>query len=585
MSERNTLEKFFTGRVFFIPPYQRDFSWTQENVDDLLDDIDETIDTGTSHYIGTFILSKGDNRYIIVDGQQRLTTLTLLLNAIVARLPEKTKIIKRDAFVFDEGRQSWRLTPAEYNREFFASLLNGKPKDPVSKSQRLLAEAHRYIEERVQAKADANSGNLSGYLEAVQHLEAMEFVEADEGKAIRIFQTVNDRGRPLAIIEKTKSLLIYFSNRLLQGELDGCINELFGQIFRAFTAIKDIGEHPDTRIDLIAGSQFDEDSVLRYHFLSFPFNEDYYDFKPTTSSVLDAFLKPMLKSLQSDREKLRGFIDVYIRDLARFFLDFLALVIRVKTEPAFYKLFCFLNISTHLYPLTIRLQSRKCLDASIGQDSSLTFRDLIEIADLRIYKSKSKDPLKDIAYLAREAAISQPLHVRKRLAQIVQRFMKDSDFASVLTDPDMYSNAGIVHLLMEYGEAGQVRGGGQRYAVHDLVAFKRSQPTVEHIFAQDPTFDLPGRGFENLEQYEALNDCLGNLSVLEREINSRGQNKTPEQKLSEASLFKSSSFDATRLLVSEIAVSGRQFNKAMVESRTTEIAKWCLEKWPLWPEE
>ena len=59
--DRNTLEKFFTGKFFLIPSYQRDFAWTQQNLDDLLNDIDETIETKTSHYIGTFILSTGSN--------------------------------------------------------------------------------------------------------------------------------------------------------------------------------------------------------------------------------------------------------------------------------------------------------------------------------------------------------------------------------------------------------------------------------------------------------------------------------------------------------------------------------------------
>lgn len=39
--ERNTLEKFFTGKHFVIPSYQRDYAWTQQNIDDLLNDIPE----------------------------------------------------------------------------------------------------------------------------------------------------------------------------------------------------------------------------------------------------------------------------------------------------------------------------------------------------------------------------------------------------------------------------------------------------------------------------------------------------------------------------------------------------------------
>ncbi len=138
--ERNTLEKFFTGKRFVIPQYQRDYAWTQTNIDDLLSDVAETIETNTSHYIGTFILSRADNddSFNVVDGQQRLTTLTMILNAVVALLPNEERIINRNTFIQEAGKKRWRLLPAEYNREYFSLLLDGKQPTANSKSQHLL---------------------------------------------------------------------------------------------------------------------------------------------------------------------------------------------------------------------------------------------------------------------------------------------------------------------------------------------------------------------------------------------------------------------------------------------------------------
>ena len=70
----------------------------------------------------------------------------------------------------------------------------------------------------------------------------MEFIEDSEGDAIRIFQTVNDRGKLLSNMEKAKSLLIYFSNRYLNKKLDDKINDLFGEIFDIYDDIKNLGE-------------------------------------------------------------------------------------------------------------------------------------------------------------------------------------------------------------------------------------------------------------------------------------------------------------------------------------------------------
>ena len=156
------------------------------------------------------------------------------------------------------------------------------------------------------------------------------------------------------MIEKAKSLLIYYSNRFLSGELDGAINTAFGGIYKDFCELKEIAEAEDTRIDLLALAGFSEDSVMRYHFLGFP--SEFYDFKPSTDYVLDGFLKKTLKSLQVDKAGLKQFVAVYVADLRRFFGSLLKLVERVRTEPRYYKMFCMLGLSTHLYPLVIRLE-------------------------------------------------------------------------------------------------------------------------------------------------------------------------------------------------------------------------------------
>jgi len=65
-----TLEQFLSGKSFAIPAYQRDYAWEYHNIDDLFDDIIESLDTKTAHYLGTFILSRArpDGRYRVVDG-------------------------------------------------------------------------------------------------------------------------------------------------------------------------------------------------------------------------------------------------------------------------------------------------------------------------------------------------------------------------------------------------------------------------------------------------------------------------------------------------------------------------------------
>jgi hypothetical protein len=582
--ERNTLEKFFTGKNFVIPKYQRDYAWTRENIDDLLDDIAETIETQTSHYIGTFILSRrpGEDTYFVVDGQQRLTTLTMLLNAIVGLLPSDQQIINRDKFIQDAKKKRWRLELADHNRKFLEGLLQGSDAKPESKSQKLLHDAYEYIKQYVGAKRAGGDGKLEAYLEGVNQLEVMEFIETDEGKAIRIFQTVNDRGRPLTIVEKTKALLIYYSNRFLSSRQDGMINEAFGKIFRNFLALKEIANAEHTRIGLLSQASFTEDSVMRYHFLSF--RNGYYDYKPTMDYVLNVFLKGTLRDCQKKHGErdLESFIIRYVSDLEKFFASLLELTKQVESNPRYFKLFCVLGLSTHLYPLTIRLHGRGLLDSAVGK-TGLTFADLIEITDIRVYKIRGTNPAKDISHLACDVGEKQPIELSERLRNIVSNFMDDGRFASDLSG-SMYGNEALLHMLLQYGEENALKQRGSAgYTVAVLQQFMSSQPTIEHIFAQScPILSFPSHGFGKKEEYESQINRLGNLCLLEKSLNSRCQDKTPEQKLDDAKLYKGSSFDVTKALVAETASSGCEFNAKAVEDRTKKLSQFIILRWPLW---
>ena len=87
-----TIEQFFTGKNLVIPGYQRDYAWTDRNVDDLFDDVAEALESGGSHYLGTFILSQKNKLapVHVVDGQQRLTTLTMILDALIDAVDDES---------------------------------------------------------------------------------------------------------------------------------------------------------------------------------------------------------------------------------------------------------------------------------------------------------------------------------------------------------------------------------------------------------------------------------------------------------------------------------------------------------------
>ena len=152
--------------------------------------------------------------------------------------------------------------------------------------------AYRRLSERADQLGTLGHPHLEQWIDGIGKLQVLEFVEEDQGNAIRIFETVNDRGVPLATIDKIKSFLIYTSNRYMKGALDKTLQERFGRIFRAFDEIKEVGGN-GVGIDLIKPDRFTEDNIVRYHFLAYP--SSFYDYKFTAEDVLGLFLKPAIK--------------------------------------------------------------------------------------------------------------------------------------------------------------------------------------------------------------------------------------------------------------------------------------------------
>lgn len=79
----------YTNINYIIPRYQRKYVWTEKNWNDMIEDIFRIIDNNnmnSEHFIGSFILEKCSENQIVIDGQQRLTTLTILLGIVIKLL-------------------------------------------------------------------------------------------------------------------------------------------------------------------------------------------------------------------------------------------------------------------------------------------------------------------------------------------------------------------------------------------------------------------------------------------------------------------------------------------------------------------
>ncbi len=560
------IKDFFNGRFFEIPKYQRGYAWEVSNIRDLFDDIKESIESSSNHYIGTIVLSKAEDdeeKFYIVDGQQRMTTISLIINSLISKLSEKDRFFYERFYLKEDDK--YRMLPLNRDQGFFKQILEDVLIEPQNKSQRLLRDA---VEE-INFKVDEIEDKLK-FLKSVEKLEIMEFVENSEGDAIRIFQTVNDRGKPLSNMEKAKSLLIYFSNRYLDKKLDNTVNDYFSDIFEIYDDIKHLGD--TLGVNLIRNKEFNEDNLMRYHFVTYS-NESY---DPTANYVLN-FLKKKLIELRNNSsdfnyEAIHDFIYDYISTLKNFFINCKNVLERALKEEKFYKIFVILNLSATLYPLIIRLQSLNLLDQSlegVGR-TQFNFLDLVELIEVRVYKTRATDPKADIARLVYKIGKISASEIEESLIWFNNRWMSTEEFQANLSQA-IYGNRALNYIFITYCE--EVKG--IQYSLEELKKLVVSSPNIEHILSQTPNFDPLTLGFQSKEDFIDFEHHLGNLTILEKGLNSSVSNKNPIDKIDG---YGRSAFIMTKKLGSSID-SDQEFNKSTIQVRTKELSQFCLKRW------
>ncbi|GAA9183427.1 hypothetical protein HpHA191_02630 [Helicobacter pylori] len=228
-------------------------------------------------------------------------------------------------------------------------------KDADTEGKQNLFEVLKAILDKV---SKLNKEEVNERLETLLEMVLMRFEEPDPGRAIRTFQSVNDRGVPLLLLDKLKSLLIYYSNIFCDGKrgLDQFINDHFGEIFKIFAKIK-----KSNHISSVGDSKFDEGDIFRYHAGSQKFDgiEFLGGYKTSTDNTYEK-LKDELKEIK--KSKLKSFIQSYVSDLKNFYQAFLDLLSEIDTNPTTFKAMLINKINTRFFNSLIRLKINNELD-------------------------------------------------------------------------------------------------------------------------------------------------------------------------------------------------------------------------------
>ncbi|MNS61888.1 hypothetical protein D3C72_949300 [compost metagenome] len=371
-------------------------------------------------------------------------------------------------------------------------------------------------------------------------------------------------------MEKAKSLLIYFSNRYLNKSLDDTINDHFSDIFEIYDDIKHLGE--ELGINLIKNRDFNEDNFMRYHFVTYS-NENY---DPTASYVLQ-FSKKQLTKFRSetsniDYPEIHKFISDYISSMKSFFINCKIVIERARTEAKFFKIFVILNLSATLYPLIIKLQGLGLLDKKLTGNGRehFNFYDLVELIEVRVYKTRATDPKADIARLVFGIDNKKADDIENWLIWFNSRWMPKEEFQSNLSR-GIYGNRALNHIFITYCE----HINKNKYSITELNNLINKFPNIEHILSQTHAFDPVSLGFDSKEDFIDFEHTIGNLTIFNKSINSSVQNKNAIDKIEG---YGKSVFTMTKMLSSEIDTD-KEFDKNSVQKRTQILADYCMKRW------
>ncbi len=240
----NYLELIGNGKQYRVPPYQRDYSWSEEQWEDLWNDVVYLrSDTELTHYLGALVVEgTSDREFLIIDGQQRLATLSLLALAVIHRLGglaengieasdnqergrelRKRFIGEKDpASLVESSRLHLNETDNAFYQDYLIQLRSPLNRRKLPNSNRLLLECYEYFVARLPSLSEIrNDGRaLAGLLSetVARQLLFILITVDDELNAYTVFETLNARGLELTTTDLLKNYL--FSRVSVPSDLD-----------------------------------------------------------------------------------------------------------------------------------------------------------------------------------------------------------------------------------------------------------------------------------------------------------------------------------------------------------------------------
>ncbi len=569
-----TIKELFDGtKIFRVPMYQRAYSWGDKQLSDFIEDIkNQKIDR--TYFLGTILLEKsedeGDFRGIdIVDGQQRMTTLVIFMKVLLSLLKKNGQDVEILEETFIKYKSTYKLRLQQEDAEFFQTYILEDVSNPeivqIRPSQKKLLDAKSYFAEKL---LGLTTKELIEIKEKINKTKLLTYSVEDSAEATLIFETTNDRGKPLTNLEKIKSFLMYKCYIASEESAD-----ILRSIYKRFSDIYNIIDSVD--ID-------NEDSVLQYHFVAYEkwgIKRDYQEYIRIIKSQVHQLLLD-----HKDKEVVK-YIENYTTKLREAFYTLNEIQHEFKSK-SLREVFLLERLGVAFYPLLIKTYQT---DTSKDKKEFEDIVKLVEILSFRVLGMKAKrssDLDSAINVMVRDFKGDFKL-LKLQMVERILEYCNDVKFKEKLNSTDFYDDfpSDRVYLFWKYENYLREQNGYSPMSEKEFsTTDTRFQLTIEHIAPQNPeedkkriitTKDCKFVDYNSDEFQEEYLHSIGNLTFDPRSANSSKGRKPVEEKNSK--YFRKAPFMTQNEL--EDFLENGIWNVDSINKRKQKILAFALKMW------
>jgi hypothetical protein len=558
--KQTTILGFFDSsqKNYEIPVYQRAYAWDKKNWDMFLEDIVEQLNGDNNYFYGNILLEtiKKDRNYEVIDGQQRLTTLTIFMRSLLNTLKLRKSESLLSDFDFEEKEKIYiknggniKLRPVEYDRACFDTIIvDNKDKFEFNTpSQKKIFEAKEFFAKKL---SDLSTQKILEIFEKIEYTELTTIELTSKKDAALMFELQNNRGKDLTNMEKLKSYFMYqmyvYSNEDETNTNIENISNIFKDIYKLINDIK-----------------LDEDSILIYH------NQAYIKGYPyrTLDDLKDEFKK-------SGPDNKIIWIKEYISDLHTTFSN----IKKFEYFNSEYKGYLEnLIISAFIYPFIIKGF------AYFGDDNEKV-DELFKVLEIVLFRAKLINSRANIQERLNKILLDFDGDINTLRENIKNKlnetwYWGDENTENHLNTENMYDNNVVNYLLWRYENFLQSKG-------YSIQKFSIENEQIEHISPQQPDNGVIENGYE-IDEHKEYDDefkteylnCIGNLMLISGSHNASIGNKPFSEKLES---YKKNPLLNQQAEIKDFAKYEDEkptWKKESIGERQEKIVKFAIDTW------